>query len=389
MRKVLQISDWYYPKFGGTEQVARDVSNALNHYDDVEHKVICFNEDAEDGGYVNHRNETVRELVDGVEIIRCGVFTKIFSQALSVGYLGELKRVLDDFDPDVVILHYPNPFVTALLMLFSRRKFKLAVYWHLDITKQKILKHLFHGQNKALIRRSTFILGATPNHVNMSAYTKYFGDKRYVLPYAIDERRLAISDEEKLKAGDIRKRYEGKVLGFFIGRHVPYKGLRYLIEASAKLKDDKMHFLIAGSGPLTSELKALAANDQKVEFVGRITDSEWRSYLYACDIFCFPSVTRNEGFGLAQAEAMYYEKPVVTFTIKGSGVNLVNLNGVTGLECPNCDSAAYAEALTKLADNPGLRKQMGAAGRKHVLENYTEAQFVKTVGKLLEDLMKN
>ena len=388
MRKVLQISDWYYPKFGGTEQVARDISNALNHYKDVEHKVICFNEDASDGDYVNHRNETVREFVDGVEIIRCGVFTKIFSQSLSLGYFWELKKVLDDFDPDVVILHYPNPFVTALLLLFSKKKFKLAVYWHLDITKQKILKHLFHGQNKALIRRSTYILGATKNHVDMSAYTKNMGDKRYVLPYAIDEKRLAISEVEKMKGAEIRKKYEGKVLGFFIGRHVPYKGLRYLIEASSKIKDDKIHFLIAGSGPLTAQLKELAASDSKVEFVGRITDSDWRSYLYACDIFCFPSVTRNEGFGLAQAEAMYYEKPVVTFTIYGSGVNLVNVNGVTGLECPNSDSSAYAEALMKLANNPDLRKQMGAAGRKHVLENYTEAQFVKNVGKLLDDLLK-
>ena len=43
-------------------------------------------------------------------------------------------------------------------------------------------------------------------------------------------------------------------------------------------------------------------DDDKVEFLGRITDSDRRSYLYACDIVCFPSVTRNEGFGLALAE---------------------------------------------------------------------------------------
>ncbi len=387
MKKVLQISDWYYPKFGGTEQVARDISNALNHYDDVEHKVICFNENAHDGNYVNHRGETVKELVDGVEVIRCGVFTKLFSQSLSWCYFRELKKIMDDFNPDIVVLHYPNPFVTALLLLFTKRHFKLFVYWHLDITKQKILKHLFHGQNKALINRSTYILGATKNHVDMSAYTKYFGNKRYVLPYAIDERRLTISGEEKQKADQIRKKYEGKILGFFIGRHVPYKGLRFLIEASSKINDKNIKFLVAGSGPLTEDLMKQAAGDEKIEFVGRITDSEWRSFLYACDIFCFPSITRNEGFGLAQAEAMYYEKPVVTFTIKGSGVNLVNLNGVTGIECPNSDSSAYANAILKLANDEHLRKEMGMAGRKHVLENYTEAQFIKNVGKLLDDVL--
>ena len=207
------------------------------------------------------------------------------------------------------------------------------------------------------------------------------------MPYAIDEKRLVISDDEIKVAMEIRKKYEGKILGFFIGRHVPYKGLQYLLEASACMRGDKMHFLIACTGELTQELKTLSANDPKVEFVGRVTDSQWRSYLYACDIFCFPSITRNEGFGLAQAEAMYYGKPVVTFTIPGSGVNFVTQNGITGIECPNSDSMAYADALLRLANDPELRKKMGEAGRQRVLDNFTEAQFVRNVGKLLDDVL--
>ena len=384
MRKVLQISKYYFPFFGGTEQVARDIAKALNLYEDVKQKIICFNEDAKLDGYENHHGETLSEKVDGVEVIRCGYVAKFASQALSLTYSKELKKVIKDFNPDLIILHYPNPFVTYYLLKYIQPQCQLVVYWHLDITKQKYLKHLINGQNKKLIARSSKIIGATPVHVNESAYTTYMGDKRYVLPYAIDENRLVISDEEKKKAEEIKKKYEGKTLGFFIGRHVPYKGLRYLIEASSKIKGDDIHFLIAGTGELTEELKQLSATDPKVEFVGRVTDSEWRSFLYACDIFCFPSITRNEGFGLAQAEAMYYEKPVVTFTIKGSGVNFVTLNGVTGIECPNCDSTAYADALRKLADDPDLRAQMGKAGRQRVLDNFTESQFVKNVGKLLD-----
>lgn len=387
MRKVLQISKYYYPFLGGTEQVARDIAKALKHYDDVEQKIICFNEDAKLDGYSNHHEETIREKVDDIEVIRCGYVTKYASQALSMTYGKELKKVINEFNPDLIILHYPNPFVTYYLLKYIQPHCKLAVYWHLDITKQKFLKHFFDGQNKRLIRRSSKILGATPVHVNESAYSEVMGDKKYILPYAIDEKRLVISEDEKKKAQEIKKKYEGKVLGFFIGRHVPYKGLRYLIEASSKIQDGKIHFLIAGTGELTEELKQLSGNDSKIEFVGRVTDSEWRSLLYACDIFCFPSITRNEGFGLAQAEAMYYEKPVVTFTIKGSGVNYVTLNGITGIECPNCDSVAYAQALQDLADNAQLRQEMGAAGRQRVIDNFTESQFVKNVGKLLEEIL--
>ena len=387
MRKVLQISKYYFPFLGDTEQVARDIAKALKHYEDVEQKIICFNEDAKLEGYVNHHEETVCEEVDGVEVIRCGYVAKYASQALSTSYGKELKKVIHEFDPDLIILHYPNPFVTYYLLRYIQPHCKLAVYWHLDITKQKILKHFFNGQNKKLIARSSKILGATPVHVNESAYSEIMGDKKYVLPYAIDEKRLVISDDEIKVAMDIRKKYEGKILSFFIGRHVPYKGLQYLLEASACMRGDKMHFLIAGTGELTQELKTLSANDPKVEFVGRVTDSQWRSYLYACDIFCFPSITRNEGFGLAQAEAMYYGKPVVTFTIPGSGVNFVTQNGITGIECPNSDSMAYADALLRLANDPELRKKMGGAGRQRVLDNFTEAQFVKNVGKLLDDVL--
>ena len=49
MKKVLQISKYYYPFLGGTEQVARDMANVMLRMDNVEQKIICFNEDASDG----------------------------------------------------------------------------------------------------------------------------------------------------------------------------------------------------------------------------------------------------------------------------------------------------------------------------------------------------
>lgn len=386
MKKVLQISKYYYPFIGGTEQVARDIAKALSQMDSVEQKIICFNKDADDGAYHCRGKETVHDSVDGVEVIRCGYQMEISSQALSMTYPAELKKLMDDFQPDVVILHYPNPFVTHYLLQYSKRSFRLLVYWHLDITRQKILGKLFHGQNLALIQRADLILGATRMHVDESAYTPCFGNKRYILPYCIDEKKLVMTEEEEKRTRKLREKYAGKILGFFIGRHVPYKGLKHLVEASRLLPPgSKLHFLIAGQGPLTDELKKQAQGDEKIEFLGKIDDSERRVCLQACDIFCFPSVTRNEGFGLALAESMYFGKPAVTFTIPGSGVNFVNLNGVTGIECPNRNSKAYAEALQKLADNPALRAEYGKNARQRALENFTTEQFQRRIRELLQE----
>lgn len=385
-KRVLQISKYYYPFLGGTEQVARDMASAMQKLDNVEQKIICFNETAVAGGYVCQKSETVHDSVDGIEVIRCGYQMKFSSQAISFTYGEELDKLMKEFKPDIVILHYPNPYVTHFLLKYKKQKFQLWVYWHLDITKQRVLKHLFYKQNVDLIQRADKILGATPKHLDESAFTNLFEGKKQILPYTIDEKNLVITQEEIDNAEAIRKQHKGEKIGFFIGRHVPYKGLKYLIEASKEMGDEKIHFFIAGSGELTDGLKEQAKDDPKVEFLGRISDSERKSYLYATDIICFPSITRNEGFGLALAEGMYFGKPAVTFTIPGSGVNYVNIDGVTGIECPNCDSKAYAKALKKLCDDDKLREQYGKAARIRVLENFTVNKFNQNVKKLVEEL---
>ena len=384
MKRILQISKYYYPFLGGVEQVVRDMANALKQQD-VEQKIICFNENAHDDNYYCSKNETVCDQVDGIDVIRCGYVTKVASQSISLTYPKVLKKLLDEFQPDVVILHYPNPYVTHYLLKYSKRKFKLVVYWHLDITKQKILGKFFHGQNIRLIKRADKIIGATPKHVDESAYSQYFEGKKVILPYMIDEKNLVITEEEKEKAKKIREYNAGKKIGFFVGRHVPYKGLKYLIEASKKITEEQIHFYIAGQGELTEELKEYAKDDKKIEFIGRISDSDRRAYLYATDNFCFPSITRNEAFGLALAEGMYYGKPAITFTIPGSGVNYVNLNEITGIECENRNSEAYAQAIIRLCNDDHLRDTYGRNARQRILDNFTTEKFYENVKKLIDE----
>lgn len=178
----------------------------------------------------------------------------------------------------------------------------------------------------------------------------------------------------------LKEKYNHKKIVFFVGRHIEYKGLPYLIEAEKYVKSDCV-FLIAGSGPLTEQIKS-SCESKRVFFVGRLSNDELLQYHYAADVFAFPSITKNEAFGVALAEAMYCYTPAVTFTIEGSGVNWVNLNGVTGIECPNRDAQAFAVAIDKLLSDEKLAHQYAQAAHDRVVENFTIEKMMEKMNEV-------
>lgn len=372
--RILHISNYYYPHIGGIEQVARDLASALPEH---ENRLICF----------NHEKGTETDMIDGIPVTRVNCQAKVSSQSIAMGYGKELKKIMNEFKPEVVVFHYPNPFVAHYLLKFAKRDFKLILYWHLDIVKQKILRTFFRGQNFRLLKRADKIVATSPNYIEGSEYLSAYRDKCVVIPNCVNTERLKLSDEAIAGAEELKKQNAGKIMLFAVGRHVPYKGMEYLVRAS-KLLDERFKVYIGGKGPLTEELKKLAAGDEKVIFTGRLSDEELLSHMLACDIFCFPSITKNEAFGIALAEGMYFEKPAVTFTIPGSGVNYVNLNGVTGLEAENRNYEKYAEAIKLLADNEEMRAVYGKAARERVVNNFLYENFAKNAKALLSEVCK-
>lgn len=373
--KLLQISNYYPPHIGGIEQVACDVATGLKG--EVEQRVLCF----------HHEKGDVFETVDGVPIIRAGTFAKVASQSLSLSFGKLLKKTFREFQPDVVIFHCPNPF-EAYYLKKQLKKYpacKLVVWWHLDITKQKVLGKFFTRQSRWLLYRAVKVVATSPNYIEGSAQLKSVREKCVVIPCCANEARISVDDEIRTRAEELRREYAGKTLLFAVGRHVPYKGMEYLVRAS-RLLDDKYAVCIGGSGPLTPELKQLAEGDAKVRFLGRVSDLDLKAYLCACDIFCFPSVTKNEAFGIALAEAMSFAKPAVTFTIEGSGVNYVSPDKVTGIECPNGDVEAYAAAIRTLAEDKELRRRYGIAARERVQALFTQEKFAEHVHRLLAEI---
>ena len=292
---------------------------------------------------------------------------------------------MEDFDPDIVIFHYPNPFEAQFLQQYLNLNYKFVLYWHLDIVKQKMLGKLFHGQTIRLLERADKVIVTSPLYIEGSPFLRNYKKKCQVIPNCISERRMVVTDVISQKAERIRQENLGKIICFGIGRHIPYKGFNYLVSASSYL-DDRFKFFIGGKGELTEKLKAQAAGDNKITFLGHVSDEDLIAYYLAMDIFCFPSITKNEAFGIALAEGMFFGKPAVTFYIPGSGVNYVNLKEVTGIEVPNGDSQAYAEAIKRLAENSEKRSAMGMAAKKRVETLFLENTFKSNILQMIHSL---
>ena len=374
MKKILHISKYYYPFSGGTEQIARDCVRALKN--EYNQKVIAFND---------NKNDQI-DRIDGIEVYKCGCFAKVSAQALSFSYGKTLHMLMRSFKPDIVVFHYPNPFVaTFLLKELKKKQTKLIFYWHLDIVRQKFLRILFNGQNKKLLKRANRVIATSPNYIDGSDWLQSVKDKCIVIPNCINVERMKLTSEIEKYASEIREENQEKIICLAVGRHTEYKGFSYLIAAS-KLLENNFKIYIIGKGELTDRLKKEAEGDNKIQFTGRVDDLVLKALIKACDIYCFPSITKNEAFGLALAEAMYYEKPTVTFTIPGSGVNYVSLNGITGIEVENRNVEKYAEAIKTLATNKKLRDKHGRAGKKRVEENFLDSQFRENIKEMVKKI---
>ena len=174
------------------------------------------------------------------------------------------------------------------LLKYLKRDIKFVLYWHLDITKQKLLGKIFHGQTMALLKRADTIVATSPLYVEGSSYLSRFKHKCIVIPNSINEARMSVNEAILEKAAAIRRENVGKFICFGVGRHIPYKGFTYLIKASKNL-DERFRIYIGGKGDLTEKLKQEAGEDEKVCFLGRVSEEDLIAYYLAMDIFCFPS----------------------------------------------------------------------------------------------------
>ena len=151
--------------------------------------------------------------------------------------------------------------------------------------------------------------------------------------------------------------FEGQTI-FFCGRHEERKGLDVLLAAFADLPRT-VRLLIASSGPDTKRLQQQYAADERIEWLGRISDQDKMSYLKGASVFCAPSL-RGESFGVVLIEAMAAGTPVVASSLDGY-LNVAT-HEVNALLCEAGDVVALGAALRRVLEDATLADRMRSAG---------------------------
>ncbi|MFH0853878.1 MAG: glycosyltransferase family 4 protein [bacterium] len=135
------------------------------------------------------------------------------------------------------------------------------------------------------------------------------------------------------------------------------------------IEAEKIRLLIAGTGKLEQKLKKLVKNlylQDKVFFLGHISQDDLPKYLRASDVFCRPSLT--EGFGNSFIEAMATGIPVIATPVGGIPDFLED--GKTGIFCKVKNPKSIADSIILLLSDKALYDNIVENARRMVEEKY-------------------
>ena len=183
----------------------------------------------------------------------------------------------------------------------------------------------------------------------------------------------------------------GLVKVIFTARMVEDKGTLVLIEAAQKLKkeyQDKVQFLLCGGldtnpNGITQEMLESRCDGEYIKWLGHRKDV--LELLKQSHIMAFPSWYR-EGLPKSVIEAEAIGRPVITTDSVGCRDTVID--GQNGYLIPIKDSAALAEALKRLIDNPELRQEMGRKAREFAVEKFDIKDVVKVHLNVYESVLK-
>jgi len=371
--KEMVVAPYFYPKIGGLENYAYNISKGLKDKYGWEIVVITSNHE--------EKKDRKEEIIDGIKIYRLPFWFKISNTPINPIWYFQIKNIIKKEKPDVINAHTPVPFISDVTArVCGDIPFILTYHTGAMMLKGKLLEDL-------LIRfYESFILKATLKKAKKIICSSDFVRLGFLKDYA--NKTITITPGVDLN------RFKHKISNFknkilFVGnlkKVEKYKGLEYLLSAvniiKKNIKDVKL--TVVGEGDYMIYYKRLCKNlgiKRNVEFKGSIIGRKLVEYYQKSNVLVLPSL--SESFGMVLLEAMACKKPVIGSNV--GGIPYVIDNDQNGLLVPPKDPQALADAIIKILTNPQLAKKMGEEGYEKVMKNFTWEKQINTTKELIEN----
>ncbi len=370
-----------------------------------------------------------RVSVDNVTYVTFGNPARtVFADAVPEAMAAEVRRLIGEFDPDLIHIHGTEDFYARLdRESFCRKPVLVSLQGIINGLSCHYNGNLSPGElapfrtlRNAFFRDSVFdhqqkwqSARSAQEKISLTRHRHYNGrtafDKAWLKAfnpdanyYHLDRAMRAEFFAIKRDALTVRRHsvYCSAAAGY------PLKGLHWLLRAAAILK------------PKFPDIQIRVANAQKPLAVpkgllARLKDSDYPAYLRSlvrkldlldnvialpriqapkvaeelqrAHVFCLPSLCENSPNSLA--EAMLAGTPSVAFHV--GGVPSMLEHGREGLLCPAADPAALAATIDQLFSNDQLAGDLAANARRTALYRHDPGRIAKEAFKIYESVIKS
>ena len=308
-----------------------------------------------------------------------------------VSYL-RLKRILRDFQPDVVHTHSAKG---GILGRAAARAVGVPAIIHgvhgapFHPYQSVLAREIFRACERWAAPKCDAFVSVADAMTDLMVDAKVAPREKFTTVYS------GMEVEPFLQADEHRERVRGE-LGYGpehvvvgkVARLFHLKGHEYVIEAASQVvqANPNVRFLFIGDGILTeqyTEMIRKAGLQDYFHLTGLVPPARIPELIGAMDVVVHTSL--REGLARVLPQGLIAGKPVVSYDVDGA--REVVLTGQTGYLLPPKSIEPLADALIELAGDEELRLRLGSEGRRRFTDQFRHEEMTRQLRELYERLL--
>lgn len=340
----------------------------------------------------------------GITAVKIPSMHREINMANDYAAYGAIKKIINEFKPDIVHTHAAKAGALGRLAAFHMRIPVIVHTFHGHVFHSyfnPVKTKIFLGIERYLAKKSSAVVAISELQKEelASIYRIASAEKIRVIPLGFDLTRFREHQEEKRK--DFRSHYllkDNEIAIGIIGRLVPVKNHALFLKALRKTIDTttkKVRAFIIGDGEERNRLKQLAGElgIDTIDFSSdpRAATLVFTSWIKAIDtafagLDIITMSSLNEGTPVSLIEAQAAGKPIVA--TNAGGISNAVVADESALISESGDVSAFATNLSRLIEDEPLRTRMSKAGWEHVKTKFHYTRLVDDMSELYSELLK-